>query len=206
MVSRIERFIVSDSEGAGSKSTDEEATDKAWGMSENIHPYVLGFLSYDNSKLYAESESDEVAFPTPRSWKSVSDLLYAFEGDYTDVSELHNDIAGDIGVGTALEFEGWCVVYNYLPDTERIAEGMESNYPESSDVLHAVISSLVVYVSRNSKDITVQQLNNICRYAAGFPADFKMLLFNDLKAMESIKMRLMKVPEYMDWLKTVQKM
>ena len=179
---------------------------KAWAITENIHPYVLGFLSYDNSKLYAQSESDEIAFPTPRSWKSVSDLLYACEGMYEDLSELHNDIAGDIGTGISLEFEGWCSMFKYLPDTERIVRGEEPCLPEMSDVLHAVISSLTVYVARHTKEITVQELNNICNYAKNFPADFMMLFFNDLKAMENIKMRLMKVPAYMDWLKAVQKM
>ena len=173
---------------------------REWGIKENIHPYILGYLSYDESKLYADSESEAIAFPTPRSWKSLSDLLNAYENEYDSVEELHFDIAGEIGTGAALEFEAWCVVYQYLPVTENVFKGIENNYPKTPDVLYALISSMTVYVTRKKTEISNDELRNACVYADRFPADFRTLYYKNLSDIEGIELKLMKVPEYLAWV------
>ena len=81
---------------------------KQWGTENELHKFVMGYLAFDHSKLYAQNEQEDTAFPTPRSWKSVSDLLKAYDGEFVNVSDLHYEICSDIGVGEAFEFEGWC--------------------------------------------------------------------------------------------------
>lgn len=174
---------------------------KEWGIKEKLHPYVLGYLSYNHSKLYAESEMDSIAFPTPRSWKSVSDTLYIYDGTYKDISELHSDICADIGVGDALEFEGWCQVYGFLPDTGRIFDGTENSYPNTPDVLHALIASIISYISKKEEKITSKELTNVLRYVSRFPADFKALFYMNLKEIKPIQTKLLKIPEYLEWAK-----
>ena len=172
---------------------------REWGIGEKIHPFVLGYLSYNQSKLYATSESEEIAFPTPRAWKSVSDTLSAFEGSYSDIQDLHYDIAGEIGVAEALEFEAWCGVFAMMPNTENIFRGTEKNMPKTPDVMHALIASMTVFISRKVKNITSAELRNASRYVSRFPVDFATLYYRNIREIDGVKLRLMKVPEYLDW-------
>ena len=174
---------------------------KEWGEKVNVHPYVLGYLSYDRSSLYSNSESAEVAFPTPRSWKSVSDTLHAFEGDFESVSDLHYNIAGEIGTGAALEFEGWCEVYNFIPSVERIAVGKETNLPGAPDVISALISSILTFIKKHGKTIKPAYLRNLCVYAGRFPEDYQMLFYIELRGIKDVATKLMGIPEYCDWMK-----
>ena len=172
---------------------------REWGIKEKLHPFVLGYLSYDQSKLYAASESDDIAFPTPRSWKSVSDTLTAFEGEYSDIEELRYDIAGEIGTGVGLEFEAWCNVFAYMPNTDNIFRGIEKNYPRTPDVMHALVASMTTYVASRGRTIEISELRNASAYVSKFPVDFATLYYRNIREIEGIKLRLMKVPEYIDW-------
>ncbi len=172
---------------------------REWGIGEKLHPFVLGYLSYDRSKLYADTESRDIAFPTPRSWKSISDTLNAFDGIYKNLDELHFDIAGEIGTGNALEFEAWCSVFAYLPDTGNIFRGMEKTYPKTPDVMHALIASMTSYINKKGKNIRPAELQNACSYVSRFPVDFATLFYRNIREIDGIKLRLMKVPEYLQW-------
>ena len=47
-----------------------------WAIRNDIHPQVLGYLAFDNSRLYDEEvREDQTAFASPRSWMFVSDIL-----------------------------------------------------------------------------------------------------------------------------------
>ena len=169
---------------------------REWGIKESVHPYVLGYLSYDQSKLYASSETEDVAFPTPRSWKSVSDTLKVNEGCYKDITDLHYDIVCDIGPGVALEFETWCKVYTMLPDTVGIIGGIEKKLPKTPDVMHALIASLTSYISEHKNEISEKELQNVFRYIQKLPADFRTLFIMGIKDIEELKLKLMKLPDY----------
>lgn len=173
-----------------------------WAIVNKVHPYVLGFLSYDNTKLYSDSESEATAFPTPRSWKSVSDLLTAYGvGKDSDISidDLHFDISADLGVGTSLEFEAWCSVYAFLPVTSDIFSGKETKLPQTPDVLHAMIASMTSYIESHIKDISIIELRNACRYAYRFPVDFAALFYRNIKEIDGMNLKLMMVEEYRLW-------
>ena len=51
---------------------------RSWAIRNKIHPLIIGYLSFDHSKLYCEpTESGIVAYPTPRTWAFLSNLLYS---------------------------------------------------------------------------------------------------------------------------------
>ncbi|MCR5106305.1 MAG: AAA family ATPase [Eubacterium sp.] len=173
---------------------------REWAIANKLHPLVLGYLSFDNSKLYAASEMETTAFPTPRSWKSVSDLLKAYDGpDDMDISDLHYDIAGDLGKGVALEFESWCSVSEFLPDIRYIFTGQETKLPRTPDVLHAVIASMTTYIEDHIKRMPVSEMRNACKFVNRFPVDFAALFYRNIRDIEGVNLRLMKVTEYSEW-------
>jgi len=170
----------------------------------NIHPYVLGYLSYDINKLYLEDKSiDAVAFPTPRSWMFVSNILNML-GDIEDIGKCHSIIASCIGIGTTVEFIAWSKVYKDLPKTEDIFNGKAVNYPSSPDALYALIGSMTTYASRREKEteangLSGTEIENVCRFCASIPADYAMSFYLNIIGMDSIRLKLMKCACFIEW-------
>lgn len=46
-----------------------------WALAEGLDARVLGYLAFNNSRLNTEPNTEELAFPTPRSWEFVSRML-----------------------------------------------------------------------------------------------------------------------------------
>ncbi len=167
-----------------------------WASEHGIDERIIGYLGFDNSKLCVEPSSSEMAYPTPRSWTFVSNLL---KNSTMDIDKLHPLISACIGVDTAVEFETWAASNRDLPSTEQIISGRASNYPSSYDALIALTSSLVCAIRSIKDKITVQELENVCAYVMRFPTDFAVTFYNDLNAMEEIRLKLMRCPSCQKW-------
>lgn len=177
---------------------------REWGILNRVHPYVLGFLAYNNAMLYDTTASkEEIAYATPRSWKAVSDLLYLLPDQ--EIATLHYDIAGDVGIGVALEFEAWCRVYRTLPKTEDIFRGALGDFEKTPDIMYALISSISVYASQHMEELKGRDLQHVCRFAAELPVDFASLLYRNLILIDGMKEKLMRVSEFQIWLQRNRK-
>jgi len=180
-----------------------------WAMHNHIHPLVLGYLSYDNSKLYQENtDMDQVAFPTPRSWVFVSNILNLMcKGDaMDDVEKQYSRIAGCVGTGTALEFIAYAKKHNELPMVKDIFVGKRINYPNSMDGLYSLIVSMLSYIKTKEaldelNGISETELENACRYASGFPADYKAFFYVDLIDIKTLRKKLVKSTAFKEWFK-----
>lgn len=181
---------------------------RKWAVRHGIHPLVMGYLSYDHSKLFHEPEGKEdIAYPTPRTWSFLSRLLFAsgITGDAAALpGELHYLIGSCIGIGAATEFEGWCNVYRDLPSAEDIFAGKKAEYPKKPDVLYALISSMVHYAFVNT-GLTRTELGNACRFAARFPMDFASVLYMDLLELPGFEKKLVMIPEFRSWMERQKK-
>jgi hypothetical protein len=92
-----------------------------WAVTHNIHKDVIGFLGSHKQDLHDfDPKSASRAFPTPRSWFFVSELL---SDDDTDEDTLTNLIAGTIGEGLALKFNGHRKIAGKMPKAEDILAG-----------------------------------------------------------------------------------
>lgn len=174
-----------------------------WAVHHHLHPLVVGYLSYDHSKLYHEPEGKEdIAYPTPRTWSFLSNLLFA-SGITADSGglprDLHYLIGSCIGIGAATEFEGWCNVYRDLPSAADIYAGKKADYPRKPDVLYALVSSMVHYALANT-GLTRTELGNACRFAARFPMDFATVFYKDLLELPDFEKKLVMVPEFRTWM------
>lgn len=171
-----------------------------WAIKNDIHPLVLGFLAFNNSKLIDEEVPiDSVAFPTPRSWAFVSQILKVVSD--TNIDKQFNKVAACIGIGTATEFWGYCKVYRKLPSVDDILSGKNVEYPKAPDVLHALVASLSTRIVRElaEETLTDDMLSNMCLYVSRFPMDYLVLLYKNVLGAEKMKQRLMLVPEFVNW-------
>lgn len=169
-----------------------------WAVENNIDGRVIGYLSFDNSKLNLEAEIEELAFPTPRSWEFVSRLLTT-TGKEPD--EIHDLLCGCIGVSNAGEFEAWCRVYRHLPSVFDILEGKCTTPVRGTDQTYAIISSLLSCITQRREDVSAKELENVCRYASNFPADFSSLFFRGLLKIEGMNLKLVKTASFLGWMK-----
>lgn len=174
---------------------------RRWAIQNQVHPLVLGYLSFDQSKFYdMENASNETVFPTPRSWMFVSNLLNIM-GDIEDLSALYHPISGCIGTGTALAFLSWCKSHADLPDVTDIFRGKRTKYPVRPDALYALTCSMTAYVENREKQegVTEIELENMTVYANRFPQDYQSCLYSNLCQMKSVERKLGKIPLFKQW-------
>ena len=154
---------------------------KAWALPNGISEKVVGYLNYQNSMLHKfDANSDDNAFPTPRSWEKVSEVL-----NYLSVEDAMPLISGLIGEGNSFDFYQYTKLYSKLPNPEYILEGnfKQAPIPNSPDVMFALCSSLTAKALKEDK----QQLENIFKYTLqdGFVGEYAVLLARDILKLDA---------------------
>jgi len=179
--------------------------------SGNVHPLVLGYLSYDRNKLYIEEKNmDEVAFPTPRSWMFLSNILHTME-TVEEVESLFGLISGCIGMGTAVEFQQWCRVYKEMPNPQDIFQGRATQSPKSPDGIYALIAAMTSYAVSREKETGVgkglkdEEMENACAFCITLPADYATSFFFQIASVESLRLKLMRSGSFLRFSKLHKK-
>jgi len=168
-----------------------------WAISAGVSPFVTGFLSFRHDYLIEnEGSTDSLAFPTPRSWEMVSNLLNMAE---QNLSAVYDMIAGCIGSGIANEFRAYCKIYADLPKVEDIFAGRCASVPHGTDELYALVSSMVSYAREHKNDVPA--IENSINYSLLLPPDFSVVLITGYMAIEEgYRDRLLKMPAFTKWL------
>jgi hypothetical protein len=95
-----------------------------WAINNNIHPDVIGYLSYAKQDLFDfDPKTSSQAFATPRSWSYVSEILFTPGFDAAEVFEQKAEIAGAVGEGMAGKFVEHRRIASSLPHPEEILAG-----------------------------------------------------------------------------------
>jgi hypothetical protein len=113
---------------------------QVWAVNNNIHKDVVGYLSFAKQDLYGfDSKSASRAFPTPRSWVFVSQLL---DDESVDTDTLFNLVAGAVGEGLAVKFMAHRKISGRMPEPSAILSGKvtELNVKEVSAMYSLTIS------------------------------------------------------------------
>ena len=170
---------------------------RKWAVGKNIHPKVVGFLSFrPNHFMTFDPTKEDLAFATPRSWEMVSNYLTAVNADAQAIYPL---IAGLVGSGTAVEFCTWCRIWNRLPRIEDIFDGRGGPAPQGTDVLYALVAAMTDYAARHRTDMT--RITNSIVYASKLPPDFSAVLLQNYIYLEpGYKEKLMRIPAFTKWL------
>lgn len=153
-----------------------------WAISSGIHPYVIGYLDYNSVKLINfESSSTSLAFPTPRSWEMVSNILKNVSDDMNAVYPL---IAGCIGEETARNLKTWCELYNSIPSINHILNDKAINIPNKNELHIALRSKMIEYARNNPIKQIVDELIDL---SCTLPWNFRTRLMHDLYQINDIK-------------------
>src|SRR5574344_216183 len=164
---------------------------KKWAYKHDIDTRIIGFINHDHQYLNKfDANTDEVAFPTPRSWEMVDSYLKA--GDFDMVFPC---IAGSVGRGTATEFKTYCNVYDKLPNWDDIASGKMKTCTKSisskPDVMFAMSTLIASRLNEtgNKLDCTNSKaklafndvLTNVGNYITSIPSqEYITLIVKDI--------------------------
>ena len=151
-----------------------------WAYHNNIDMRIIAFIKNNPDSLCAfDSSSDDVAFPTPRSWEMVNTYLHC-----GDIDSMFGCIAGTIGYGTAQEFSTYTKVYDKLPAWDDIANGklkafprkLANGNPDAMYALSTMIASHCITICKktdasNKADVTNlnNTLSNVCKFVSLIP-------------------------------------
>ena len=93
-----------------------------WATNNHINPDIIGHISTHKQDLFNFDIKDASrAFPTPRSWTTVSKILE--ERDKVDFGTLKYLIDGAIGQGTGYKFAATLKAHSNLPNPTDVLEG-----------------------------------------------------------------------------------
>ena len=139
-------------------------------MDNNVSSTVTAFARWRPELLMAKEIPGEGAFPSPRSWEAVSNIL-ALQMNAHIEREM---ILGTIGEGASIEFGAYLRTSRELPAIESIlAEQGKASVPKSPAQLYALVTSLAQYTRERGK--------SAMRYVARMPKEFALLYVMDVR-------------------------
>ena len=165
-----------------------------WAVSVGINSMVLGFLDCNPSMLMKfDAMTDGLAFPTPRSWEMVSNILNYVSDNVADVFQL---VAGCIGETAAYELRNWSEVDQKTPAMKDVFDGIASGIPVRPEILYALSSKISAYARSHH---TNDEIENAVAYVSKLPVEFRNRIFSDLLQIKSIRKQLSRIYCYDDW-------
>lgn len=161
-----------------------------WAMSQKINPNIIGFINWRADLLAPEfdPESDEKAFPTPRTWEYAHQLL----AQISNSKILHQALNGCLGTGATSEFMAFLKCQTELPDITTILEGKSEFVPPANrmDLRYALISALATRAKSGHYE-------NMVKYSYKLPPEFSILLVQTLAYRDETAMA--KSPSWPKW-------
>ena len=165
-----------------------------WAVGAGINHIVLGFLDYNPSMLMAfDPTTDGLAFPTPRSWEMVSNILNTVSDNVGTVFPL---IVGCVGEYAAYELKKWEEICQTVPDIEEIFSGTSYDIPIHPEDLYALSSDIVAYAHSHHSD---KELKNAINYVSKLPTEFRNMIFTDFLSIKFIHKQLSESLIYDNW-------
>ncbi len=165
-----------------------------WAVGAGVNRIVLGFLDYNPSMLMKfDTMTDGMAFPTPRSWEMVSNILNHVS---ENIAEVYPLIVGCIGDAAAYELRSWSEVYSKIPDVESVFNGNANGIPTHPEILFALSANIATYAQEHHSE---EEIENAIDYVSQLPVEFKNMIFSDFLKIKDIHKSLSRIHIYDDW-------
>lgn len=172
----------------------EEGSWHEWAVKNDIHKFVIGFLDYNPQWLMDfEPTSTELAFPTPRSWEMVSNILNYVSDDIAQVFPL---ISGCVGKEAAYAIRTWSEMYDVLPDVKEVFDGTLKRVPNRPEVALAFSTQITEYMKTHHSP---EEVRNALEYVFVMPQEYRGRILSDFLAISSIRKILKQDDRFIEW-------
>lgn len=147
-----------------------------WAMNQKIAPEVIGFLRWRPELLISKDIPSEGAFPSPRAWQKVSDVIRLAVSATVERSL----VAGTVGEGPTTEFCAYLRTARELPSIHAIVANQKTaEIPSAPSLLYALTTGLAQY--------TQETETSVMPYVERLPAEFALRYILDVRDHYDIK-------------------
>lgn len=160
----------------------------AWATKNNVSDITRAFIKFRSDLLHNfDSAANPRAFPSPRSWVFVDDVLQS--GLATDTEfEL---IKGTVGEGAAAEYIAFAKMARDLPTVEAIlANPTKAPVPSAPATMYAISTMLDKKASRAN-------LGTMLTYMGRLPVEFQVLF---MRSAAMADRSLLDTREFITWM------
>ena len=164
-----------------------------WGI-DKIDYRILSFIGFKPSALHQFNPDRNLeTFPCPRTWSFLSKLIKDKQEFPLYLKAL---LCGTIGEGAALEFIGYCKIFEDLPTIKDILSKPETiHIPTEPSTLYAISGLLTEHLKESNADVML-------KYISRLPIEFGVITLRNIikRYPDSIT-----YPAIKDWIKTYSK-
>jgi len=119
---------------------------RLWAQRHDIHPSVIGFISYRPSMLHKmDGENLERGWPSPRAWERVSTMVKLYGDDgHSENPILRKIVYGLVGNGAGVEFMEFYKINQQFANVKELMTNPKADVviPEKSDGKYALVSAM----------------------------------------------------------------
>lgn len=153
-----------------------------WAVKNGVHKFVVGYLDYNPVALMQADMADaSLAFPTPRSWEMVSNILSTVS---EDIDAVYPMIIGCIGHNGASRLKVWSELYKSMPSMHAIFSGKYVEPPKEQELYIALRSAMVEYARKYPEK---EKIDNSVAFACNLPLAFRKKLLHDYYQVPDIR-------------------
>ena len=173
----------------------EENSWHQWAVENGIHKFVIGFLDCNPQWLMEfEASSTDLAFPTPRSWEMVSNILnYVSE----DMAQVFPVICGCIGKKAAYALRTWSEMYDVLPDVKGVFDGTLKSVPNRPEVALAFSTQITEYMKIHH---SLEEVQNAINYVFSMSQEYRGKILGDFLTIREIRKQLRQDDRFCEWM------
>ena len=144
-----------------------------WAVSNDVHPDVLGFISYQPEWLNVFDAKTITPQPSPRSWTRLSDTLKT-----EPPTEIWQPLAeSDVGETAAIEFCSFVSLKDDVPNLDDIVNGKDVEVVDNIGLMYATVVALVTVIKESSDKVVGDYLKNSLAYIQQFPSPEYAIFF-----------------------------
>jgi hypothetical protein len=147
----------------------------AYAITRGYHPTVPAFIEERPDMLLKfDPKSPERAFPSPRAWERVSDIMKLPLGEGPRAEMLK----GAVGTGAAVEFSAFIRVFHELPKLADVLSGAaDLSKITRPDVMRAIVYSVLAW---SGETPVLERFNPASAVATRIPDEWGVLLVRRL--------------------------
>ena len=154
-----------------------------------VRPEIISFLDWRSELLHMLPKTEECAFPTPRSWETLSTLLNSAcrENSEIDISLLTSLAMCSVGGGAAVELASFVTSYVAINPMAILEKGTMPIFEANDVALKYAATGAVSYTFLHKvKKLTEAHVNNFFTFLDLLEPEFQIKVMKD---MEWIKHR-----------------
>lgn len=153
----------------------------SWARNNGISEDIIGFIYFKPEYLYKNTE--ENAFPTPRSWEIASRLIHNVKSK-RDQKDL---LTASVGRGVAQEYTVWSNVYREV-DPEKVFAGEMPNFKGQDQSYKYAVTLAVAFHLRKRKGGIKKAEKHIAEFMGMITPELRVLFLRQqtLPVLESM--------------------